>query len=153
MSDFEMVSQLVNKTGASFEDAKRAYEACGKDMLAAAVMLEKEQNQKQEQYSSGNTDYKGKARNAFRTAGCFFGKMFRNSLKITGKREYFSIPIIAAVIILLLTWHIALPAAFIALLCGVKFVFSGPDFAEDYPFGISFFRNNDESSSDKGFFN
>ena len=42
MTDFENVSELVRKTGASFEEARYAYEACGKDMLTAAEMLEKE---------------------------------------------------------------------------------------------------------------
>ena len=41
MDDFENVSKLVSQTGSTFEEARYAYEACGKDMLAAAVMLEK----------------------------------------------------------------------------------------------------------------
>ena len=39
MTDFENVSELVRKTGASFEEARYAYEVCGKDMLAAAEMM------------------------------------------------------------------------------------------------------------------
>ena len=39
MDDFENVSKLVSQTGSTFEEARYAYEACGKDMLAAAGML------------------------------------------------------------------------------------------------------------------
>lgn len=45
MSEYESVSELVNKTGASYNEAKYAYEACSGDMLAAIIMLEKAKKQ------------------------------------------------------------------------------------------------------------
>lgn len=151
MSDFEKISQLVSQTGSGFEEAKKAYDACGGDMLAAAVMLEKMQKDKK-QSDYHNTDFRNNAREAFRTTGGFFRKLTRNNLKVTGKREYFDMPLIAAVIILILLWEIAIPVIFISLLCGVKYVFCGPDFSKEYPFGITFFGKDGPDSGDKGFF-
>ena len=64
MTDFENVSELVRKTGASFEEARYAYEACGKDMLAAAEMLEKAHYK-----NESINDMFRNARNNFRKGG------------------------------------------------------------------------------------
>lgn len=77
--------------------------------------------------------------NGRKAAGCarnIFDKLCRNTLKITGSKEYFSIPLIAAVIISVFMFEIIIPAVLISIFCGISYVFTGPDFAEDYVFGI-----------------
>lgn len=148
MNDYEMVSELVNKTGATYEEAKYAYEACNKDMLTAAIMLEKSREAKNSRNDSSGADYKeiwNDARGKFRDnsrkaadcAGGFFRKLCRNTLKVTGSREYFSVPIIAALLIAFMLWEILVPAVIISLICGINFVFTGPDFSKDFVFGFS----------------
>ena len=172
MDDFENVSKLVNQTGASYEEARYAYEACGKDMLSAAIMLEKAHSKDGAQYSTSSgakgscesrdsgsgMDYHeawNKARSSFRrnsraAAGCagdFFRKLSRNYVKVTGSREYFNIPIIAAAAIILLFWSIAVPAFIISLFCGINYTFTGPDFSKDFVFGFERSRQSSYESA------
>jgi len=203
MDDFENVSRLVSQTGSGFEEARYAYEACGKDMLAAAVMLERAKNKNNSgaktsesrgscesfgNYSRVNDDFtqweknfdqfdnelKKGAQRAAKSAGGFFSKLARNNVTVSGSREYFSMPIIAAVVLLLFLWSGIIPAIVISLLFGISYTFSGPDFSNEYVFGFgrpqkkSQSGNADESrtadntyaqgydsyeNQDKGFFN
>ncbi|MGN0666396.1 MAG: hypothetical protein ACI4KF_07715 [Huintestinicola sp.] len=138
MTDFDFVCELVNKTGATFEEAKYAYEACGKDMLAAAVMLEKSQNAKKSRSSFINTEaVKENSRKASNALVSFFRKVSRTSVKAEGSREYFSIPSLAAIIIAAILWEIALPAFIISLICGIRYTICGPDLAKDIIIGFT----------------
>ncbi|MCM1524696.1 MAG: hypothetical protein NC120_09595 [Ruminococcus sp.] len=154
MNDFESVSILTEKTGATFEEAKNAFEACGKDMLEAAVMLEKNKKAHAPAASCG-AKYSGKFKNGARaaaeSAGRFFNKLCVNTLKITGKKEYFSMPLIAAALLLLCLWEIVFPAAVISLLCGVCYTVCGPDFKNSVTLGITRPDSAGESG-DNGFF-
>ena len=95
MNDFENVSELVNKTGASFEEARYAYEACGKDMVEAAIMLEKARSKNSErsrfnaEMDNAKQNFRRNSRRAADCAGGLFRKLCRNSVRITGSREYF----------------------------------------------------------------
>lgn len=170
MNDFENVSELVNKTGASFEEARYAYEACGKDMVEAAIMLEKAKNSstKRSQYTdsinSAKQSFRNNSRKAASFAGGLFDKLCRNSVSIAGSREYFRIPIIAAVICALLLWEIIVPVVLISLLFGVTYTFFGPDFSKSFVFGFSkpvntpqsaptYNYNQNDEPCDNGFFN
>ena len=168
MNDFENVSELVNKTGASFEEARYAYEACGKDMVSAAVMLEKARNSKkngaEDTWESARQSFKRNTRTAASCAGGFFGKLCRNSVRISGSREYFCIPIIAAVIIALFLWEIIIPVVLISVFCGIRYTFTGPDISKDFVFGFSkpaaaahsapeYNYCQDNEPCDNGFFN
>ncbi len=181
MSDFEAVSELVSKTGSTYAEAKYAYEACGKDMLGAALMLEKsEQAKKSREKKASNENSQASFQNsssdnfkkfikqaAHHTRG-LFGILCRNNLKITGKKEYISLPLIASIIIAVMLWEFALPAMIIAFFCGVSFVFTGPDFSKDHiiefkpassskaaPFKDQSveYTYTEYENSDKGFFN
>lgn len=155
MDDFENVSKLVSQTGSTFEEARYAYEACGKDMLSAAVMLEraKKKNCSETTGASGSCqsydtgaqwdkdkfkqEFRRGARTAIDCTGGFLSKLARNTVTVSGSREYFSVPVIAAVIILILLWGGAIPVVLISLLCGIRYTFSGPDLAKEYVFGFS----------------
>ena len=168
MNDFENVSELVNKTGASFEEARYAYEACGKDMVSAAVMLEKARCSKNEStedpWDSAKQSFRRNSRTAANCAGGFFRKLCRNNVRISGSREYFCIPVIAAVIIALLLWEIISPVVLISVFCGIRYTFTGPDISKDFVFGFSkpasashsapeYNYYQDNESCDNGFFN
>ncbi|MCI7768622.1 MAG: hypothetical protein MSJ26_11685 [Oscillospiraceae bacterium] len=168
MNDFENVSELVNKTGASFEEARYAYEACGKDMVSAAVMLEKAQNSKkgctEDPWDNAKQSLKRNTRAAANCAGGFFRKLCRNNVRISGSREYFCIPVIAALISALLLGEIIIPVVIISLFFGIRYTFTGPDFSKDFVFGFSkpadtvnsapeYTYSQDNESYDNGFFN
>lgn len=140
MSEYESVSELVNKTGASYNEAKYAYEACGGDMLAAIIMLEKAKGIKTEKaYDrssenkaadiAGNVSAKaGKAINdGAKTAKVTLDKLCSKNVKISGNRDYCDMPLPAFVIIFAAGWSISVPAFVISLFCGVKYTISGKD--------------------------
>ena len=170
MNDFENVSELVNKTGASFEEARYAYEACGKDMVEAAIMLEKAHNKNNRRSDINDSLHSAREsfrRNSRRAAGCagsLFGKLCRNNVRIAGSREYFCIPVIAAVICALLLWEIIVPVVLISVLFGVAYTFFGPDFSKEFVFGFSkpsraaqsaptYTYSQQDEPCDNGFFN
>lgn len=187
MNDYENVSELVKKAGCSFEEARYAYEACGKDMLEAVIMLEKARKVRSDGkgydysklYSGSGKDFseqqkkaRENTRKAADAAGGFLKKLCRNTVKVRGEKEYFSLPIIAAIAILLCCWSVAVPAMIISLICGITFTFTGPDFKRDYDFGFNkpkehfsdespdpdvqpaqYNYNGKEYNQDKGFFN
>ncbi|WP_432651307.1 hypothetical protein [Huintestinicola sp.] len=170
MNDFENVSELVNKTGASFEEARYAYEACGKDMVEAAIMLEKAHNKSGENARFNDSVNRAKEsfkRNSRRAAGCagsLFRKLCRNNVRIAGSREYFCVPVIAAVICALFLWEIIVPVVLISILFGITYTFFGPDFSKEFVFGFSkpasaaqsaptYTYSQPDEPCDNGFFN
>lgn len=170
MNDFENVSELVNKTGASFEEARYAYEACGKDMMEAAIMLEKAHSKGSagsrfnDSLNNAKQCFRRNSRRAAGCAGSLFGKLCRNNVRISGSREYFCIPIVAAVICALFLWEIIVPVVLISVLFGVRYTFFGPDFSKEFVFGFSkpasaaqsapnYTYSQPEEPCDNGFFN
>ena len=168
MTDFENVSELVKKTGASFEEARYAYEACGKDMLAAAEMLEKA-NYKNESindmFRNARNNFRKGGRYAAGCAGNIFTKLSRNYVSIAGSREYFCMPVIAAALCLIFFGSFLVPVVLISLLFGVTYTFYGPDFSKEFVFGFIRpdhapqsaptyeYKKPDEGPCDNGFFN
>lgn len=142
MDDFENVSKLVNQTGASYEEARYAYEACGKDMLAAAIMLEKAHGKGcagadyHETWNKAKESFKQNTKTAAGYAGGFLSKLCRNNVKITGGREYFSIPVIAALLIVLIFSGFCIPAFIISIFCGIRYTITGPDISKDFTIGF-----------------
>lgn len=168
MTDFENVSELVNKTGVSFEEARYAYEACGRDMLAAAEQLRKAHN-KNSDFSdtlrNAQNNFRKGGRCAAECAGNIFGKLCRNYVIAAGKREYFSVPVLAAVICILLFGEVLVPVMLVSLFFGVTYTFCGPDFSKEFVFGFiksapvhkpapnSTYSETSDEYCDKGFFN
>ncbi|MDE6592170.1 MAG: hypothetical protein K2K57_03790 [Oscillospiraceae bacterium] len=140
MSEYESVSELVNKTGATYNEAKYAYEACGGDMLAAVIMLEKAKGIKPEKPESGNSNTASKEsfantgseaiNNGVKKAGKAFGRACGKRVRVTGNRDFFDMPLPAFVVIFAAAWEFSMPAFIISLICGVKYTLSGED-AED----------------------
>lgn len=119
MTDFENVSELVRKTGASFEEARYAYEACGKDMLAAAEMLEKAHYKNEsinDMFRNARNNFRKGGRYAAGCAGNIFTKLRRNYVSIAGSREYFCMPVIAAALCLIFFGSFLVPVVLISLL-------------------------------------
>ena len=168
MTDFENVSELVRKTGASFEEARYAYEACGKNMLAAAEMLEKAHGRNEsvnDMFRNARNNFRKCGRCAGDCAGNVFTKLRRNYVSISGKREYFCMPVIAAVLCLIFFGSFFVPVILISLLFGVTYTFYGPDFSKKFVFGFIRpepapqpapnyeYKRPDEGPCDNGFFN
>lgn len=148
MTDYETISQIAKKTGVSYEKAKDAYEACGKDSLAASIMLE---NDKMNYETVGDDmitvyDRNGRRHNSGASSDFsnglkkFLNIFTNNKFIVSGSREYFSMPLFAAALLLILLWEVALPAAVISLFFGIKYTLTGPDFEKDFVVAIE--RNN-----------
>lgn len=168
MTDFENVSELVKKTGASFEEARYAYEACGKDMLAAAEMLEKAHYKNENpdgMFRNVRNNFRKGGRYAAGCAGNFFKKLCQNYVSVSGRREYFCMPVIAAVLCLIFFGELLVPVVLISLLFGVTYTFYGPDFSRKFVFGFIRpdplskpaptydYKKSEEEPCDNGFFN
>ncbi|MCM1578840.1 MAG: hypothetical protein NC078_08595 [Ruminococcus sp.] len=133
MNEYEAVSELVNRTGTSYNEAKYAYEASGGDMLSAVIMLERAKRAKTEteaetvtavrtdKAAAVNEAVKNGADKAERTLRKACGKR----IKITGKRDYFDLPLPAFAVIFAAAWNVSVPAFVISLFAGVKYVISG----------------------------
>ncbi len=140
MSEYESVSELVNKTGASYNEAKYAYEACGGDMLDAVIMLEKAKRINPEKTYGENADTARKnsfansgneaINNGVKKAGKAFGKVCVKRVRVTGNRDYFDVPLPVFVAVFGLSWEFSMPAFIISLIFGVKYTVSGEG-AED----------------------
>ncbi len=149
MERMEKVEKLRERANVSYEEAKAALEANEWDLLDAMVALEKagktgapkqqnystsydqheeyipvkktvEEQQKKDQPRPGRT-----IRQMFRR---FFDICRDNAFCITHKgNEIVRMPLLAAVVILLFTWKIAIPVMLVALLFGIRYNFEGKD--------------------------
>lgn len=66
----------------------------------------------------------------------FFKIICSNNAVISGKREYFRMPIIVFLLIMLFTAELSVPLFIITLFCGMEYTFTGEDFST--PKKISF---------------
>lgn len=152
MTDYEYVSELTARTGASFEEARFVYESCGKDFAAAEKELEEKRKKnmdiiKEREMEEMKRNIKENAKKAADYSGGILKKLARNNLSISASREFVTLPILAAIIITLLTWEVAVPAMIISLFCGVKYTFSGPDFDKDFVLEIKSGSSKSDKSS------
>lgn len=60
--------------------------------------------------------------------GRFFRIICNNTTVISGKKEYFRMPIIVFLLIMLLTAELSIPVFIITLFCGMEYTFTGKDF-------------------------
>lgn len=58
----------------------------------------------------------------------FFSVLCNNRITVSRTRPIFNMPIIAFLLIALLTFEISVPAILISLFCGVEYVLDGADF-------------------------
>ena len=133
MDNLEKVEKLRERANVSYEEAKAALEANNWDLLDAMVALEKAgrtSSPGQQNYSTSydqQTEYipvveKVKEQQAHQPRlGKTIGQAVRNFIRIC------RIPLLAAVVILLLSWKISIPVMLVALLFGVRYSFEGKD--------------------------
>lgn len=67
----------------------------------------------------------------------FFAKLCRNNIRVSGKKEYFSLPVLLFIIIGLVLIELALPAIIISLFCGIEYTLCGEDYAEEKKFSFN----------------
>ncbi|MGN0637403.1 MAG: hypothetical protein ACI4J0_03440 [Huintestinicola sp.] len=60
----------------------------------------------------------------------FFSVICRNDIAVSRTNEFFHMPILAFLIIMLLTFEVSVPVILISLFCGVEYTISGEDFPE-----------------------
>ena len=147
MDHMEMVEKLREKTGLSYEEARAALERADWNLLDALIALEKEGKV---QGGSGrySTDEAQTAAPNDRTDSESFGDMMRrfgrwlqrlfhkgniNQLCMDGKdgAQALSIPVTLFVLLLLVAFWVVLPLMIIALFCGCRFRFRGPDLGRE----------------------
>ena len=130
MEEFEKVEQLVKVTGVSFEDAKNAIRACDGNIVDAMVYLEKLGKINKNNTESRSMSAEEKCRKAFedvkKPAGKFVDYMTKNKLSIKkGEDEVVKVPVGAAAILGCMAASVAVPAAFISMMCGYEYSLSG----------------------------
>ncbi len=145
MDEFEKVEKLRSRANVSYEEAKEALNATNGDLLDAMIYLEKQG--KTTSYSEEKTtraednllpsvpskasekkdhsQTKANIKNFFKRA---WEMCLNNDFVLSRKdSEVVRIPVIVFVAVLLLTFHILLPAMIISLFFGCRYRFEGKD--------------------------
>ena len=148
MNDFEKVEKLVDKTGVSYEDAKRALEEADGDILDALIMLEKEGKVQSPKSSTYSTKYEEQTqyvsvpkqveKQRMEDEERASAKIKRGIHKIWHflKTNYLliskrngelvaNLPLWAAALIVIIGWSVVLILAVISLFFGFRYSFSG----------------------------
>lgn len=129
MEEFEKIEKLVRVTGVSFEEATNALRACDGNIVDAMVYLEKlgKLNSGAAKTTSSSVD--DKCRKAFedvkKPAGKFVDFMTKNKLNIKKGDDTFATVPVGAAAVLGLAAPIAIPAAFVSMMCGYEYSFTG----------------------------
>ena len=138
MNHFEMAQTLREKTGISYEEARRALEQAGWDILEAMVALEKEgklnhdnTNKEEPMENAKAQNTQNTARNIenafirfFRWLGNLISKGNRNHFIITkNERRVMAVPVTAAVALFLLFHAAFMFFLIVGLIMGYRFSF------------------------------
>lgn len=153
MEKFEKVERLVEKTGASYEDAKKALEEANEDMLDAIILLEKSGKISGPSQSTYSTE--GKADSPYKDVPAVVsksekteGKSFFKDLKGFIKRgiryttdnfvkverhgeQILKLPLWISIIILVCAWHLLLIVFLISLFCECRYSIEGKNDASE----------------------
>ena len=154
MENFEKVEKIREKTGVSYEDAKRVLEENNYDMLDAIIALERQgkvSEPKTGSYTAGASkdmenvqkfelaqrQYEDDCKKNGFKEGCskvvnFFGNLFKKSLEINfcvnkDGKSVAGIPLLVLIILLLAFFWITLPLIVIGLFFGFTYNFTGVD--------------------------
>ncbi len=145
MDELEKVERLREKAEVSYEEAKKALEECGGDLLEAMVYLEKQGKVKQPEQTSYTTQYEEpekieQAAQETKSSGGFLdmlnrffawcGSMIKKgnetNFKVDKQGENIvSIPVTLFVILMIVGWHIILVLMVIGLFVGCRYSFDG----------------------------
>jgi len=155
MVTLEQVEKLRERTGISYEEAKRVLEESNGDLLEAVIKLE-QQNRIQAPESGGYYHSKGEARKTEHTgdertqetkaktaSGASFGDMVESFFRWCGKvihtgninnfnvikddKAIMVVPLTLFAVLLIFAFWIVLPIVVIGLIFGYRYRFSGPD--------------------------
>ena len=147
MENFEKVEKIVEKTGVSYEDAKKALEESNYDMLDAIIALERQgkvNEPKEGTYTAGASQdmqnvqkyesdcKKNNFKEGFRKLADIFRTAFRKSLEINfcinkDGRNVIAVPLLVLILLLIGFFWITLPALIIGLFFGISYSFTGVD--------------------------
>ena len=152
MITLEQVEKLRDRTGVSWEEAKKALEEANGDLLEAVINLEKQNRIKTpltggyyhsqtdgQQTGSGNAnDFHAKTTSgpSFREsfdrflgwAGRILHKGNTNSFKVTKHGEkIMSIPLTAAVLLVIFAFYFVIPLLIIGVFFSYRYGFEGPE--------------------------
>jgi hypothetical protein len=154
MENFEKVEKLREKTGVSYEDAKKVLEQCNYDMLDAIIELERQGKvvePKEGTYTAGagkemehvkkfeiaQQQYEEDCRRdnikeGFRNFADFFRTIFRKSLEIDfcinkDNKKIAAVPLLVLILLLVGFFWITLPLIIIGLFFGITYNFTGVD--------------------------
>ena len=148
MDKLEKVERLRQNANVTYEEALAALNESNEDLLDAMVLLEKQGKVKKPSQSVYSTSYqeqmqyidvpdkvaqqKKSAPNLGRSLAHLFrgiiGFVRSTSFRVTrGDTELFRLPSWLMVLIVLIFWKIALPAAIIALIFGFRYSFEGTE--------------------------
>ena len=148
MELLEKVEKIREKTGVSYEDAKKALEESGGDMLDAIVLLESQGKIKgpaKQTYSTGGEDASRELKEAARVyekkTGDGFGSTMRKFIRWCGVmirkgcenfftvskngEEIITVPVLLLVVLLLFAFWIVVPLLVVGLFFGFRYAFKG----------------------------
>ena len=152
MDHIDMVEKLREKTGLSYEEARAALERADWNLLDALIALEKEgkgtagstyttaDSTESTKAAEENTTtvnasaptFRDQLRKLWRWLVSLFHKGNRNYLCMERNgRRHFELPVTIAVILLLAVFWLCIVMLIIALLCGCRFRFTGPDLGNE----------------------
>lgn len=135
MEEFEKIEELVRVTGSSFEDATNALRACDGNIVDAMVYLEKLGKLNTRAAKTTGSTVDEKCKKAFedvkKPAGKFVDFMAKNKLNIKKGDDTFATVPVGAAAVLGLVAPIAIPAAFVSMMCGYEYSFSGNEAGVD----------------------
>jgi len=152
MDHIEMVEKLREKTGLSYEEARAALERADWNLLDALIALEKEgktragasyktdANTAPHAQTDGTTEtvkttpprFRDHVRKLWRWIVTLFHKGNRNYLCMEKNgRRHFELPVTLAVLLLIALFWFCIVMLVVALLCGCRFSFSGPDLGNE----------------------
>jgi hypothetical protein len=153
MENFEKVEKLREKTGVSYEDAKKVLEQSNYDMLDAIIELERQgkvAEPKEGTYTAGASkemenvkkfeiaqkqyekDCSGSGvKEGFKKLGSFIKMLFDKSLEIhfcvsKDGQKIAAVPVLVLIFLIMLFW-VTLPVIIIGLFFGFTYSFSGVD--------------------------
>lgn len=153
MTHYEMAEKLSEKMGVSLEKATAALEACDWEMLDAALMLEKENGQTEEQAwtscdasAEDNPGYEARERRRGVVEGLggllrdLFNLGNRNRFEVRraasplgrkGDEVLLEVPVTVLVLLLIFAFWVCIPLLVIGLFAGCRYSFSGAELGRE----------------------
>ena len=146
MTHYEMAEKLSEKMGVTLEKATEALEACDWELLDAALMLEKEIGQTQQEAwtscdaTTEETNPGQAARERRRSVVEGLGAMIRDLFNLGNRNRFevrrddkllLEVPVTVLVLLLIFAFWVCIPLLVIGLFAGCRYTFSGAELGRD----------------------